>query len=165
MEWCSGPGYLGLASLSQSLTDKLTLSDIFEPNKFVVEKTIQENNLQKSVEFILSDNFKNHTKDKKYDLIIGNPPHFNFEPSFGNIDPNEHRKYKDTDWNTHNDFFANVNDYTTDDVDIMLMENTKGSNINTFKDMIEKNGLVIKNYCLSVTYPENIWYLHITKQL
>jgi len=45
------------------------------------------------------------------------------------------------------------------------MENTKGSNPDTFKKMIEDNNLTIKNYCQSVSYPNDIWYIHITKSL
>lgn len=164
LEWCSGPGYLGFGTLSHGLTKKLTLLDIFEPNKTVVENTIKQNNLSETVNFILSDNFLNHKKTIKYDLVIGNPPHFNFShPPTKGVDINEHRKYQDTDWKIHRDFFENINDYITDDADIILMENIKGSDLNTFKDMIESNGLKIKDYCLSVEYPNDIWYLHITK--
>ena len=165
LEWCSGPGYLGFGTLSSGLTKNLTLLDIFEPNKDVVESSIDRNNLRKNVNFILSDNFSNHEKNLKYDLVIGNPPHFNFlNPPNENVDINEHRKFQDTDWKIHKDFFKNVNDYITDDADIILMENTKGSNLDTFKSMIETNGLQIKDYCLSVEYPDDIWYLHITKK-
>jgi|TARA_B110000902_G_C14087830_1_gene505657 tRNA1(Val) A37 N6-methylase TrmN6 len=163
LEWCAGPGYLGFGTLSQGLTKNLTLLDIHEPNKIVVEKTIDKNNLNDNVNFILSDNFKNHNTDVKYDLIIGNPPHFTFSPTYGNIDPNEHRKFKDENWNIHKDFFKTVSNHITDDADIILMENTKGSNLDTFAKMIESNGLRIENYCLSVTYPDNIWYVHIKK--
>jgi tRNA1(Val) A37 N6-methylase TrmN6 len=163
LEWCSGPGYLGFGTLSQGFTENLTLLDIHQPNKVVVEKTIDKNNLNNNVNFILSNNFKNHPKDVKYDLIIGNPPHFNFAPTYGNVDPNEHRKYKDENWNIHRDFFETVGDYITDDADIILMENTKGSSPETFTKMINDSGLQIKNICLSVLYPNDIWYIHITK--
>jgi len=165
LEWCSGPGYLGFATLSQQLTKKLTLLDIYKPNGIAIKKSIEKNNLNEVVNFEASNNFKNINEDKKFDLVIGNPPHFNFTPSYGNIDQNEHRKYQDKNWDIHRDFFKNVNDYTTADVDIMLMENTKGSNPDTFKKMIEDNNLTIKNYCQSVSYPNDIWYIHITKSL
>ena len=164
LEWCSGPGYLGFGTLSQGLTKKLTLLDIFEPNKYVIENTIKKNNLGETVNFILSNNFKSHEKNVKYDLVIGNPPHFNFSnPPVENVDINEHRKYQDSDWKIHRDFFENLNNYITDDADIILMENIKGSDSTTFKSMIESNGLQIKDYCLSVEYPNDIWYLHIIK--
>jgi len=163
LEWCSGPGYLGFATLSQSFTKKLTLLDIYKPNKVVVEKTIEKNNLQGVVNFIASNNFSNINTTNKFDLVIGNPPHFAFSPATSNIDPNEHRKYQDKEWKIHKDFFKNVSKYTTEDVNIILMENVKGSNPDTFKEMIEENNLVIKNYCLSVQYPNDIWYIHITK--
>ena len=81
---------------------------------------------------IINSNFKNHNTDVKYDLIIGNPPHFTFSPTYGNIDPNEHRKFKDENWNIHKDFFKTVSNHITDDADIILMENTKGSNLESF---------------------------------
>lgn len=163
LEWCSGPGYLGFATLSQGITKKLTLLDIYKPNKIVVEKTIEKNNLQDAVNFVASNNFSSIDPINKFDLVIGNPPHFAFSPGTNNIDPNEHRKYQDKEWKIHKDFFKNVGKYTTENADIMLMENVKGSNPDTFKEMIKENNFVIKNYCLSVQYPNDIWYIHITK--
>jgi len=163
LEWCSGPGYLGLGTLSQGFTKQLTLLDIFPPNKIVVEKTIEKNSLHNIVDFVLSDNFKNHKQKTKYDLIIGNPPHFAFSPKIQNIDPNEHRKYQDKGWKIHQDFFETVNNFITDDADIILMENKNGSDPNTFKKMIEDNNLKIVNVVESASFPKDIWYLHVKK--
>ena len=58
LEWCSGPGFWGFGLLGTGKTEKITLSDVWEPNKPAVLQTILENNLDDKAHFFLSDNFK-----------------------------------------------------------------------------------------------------------
>ena len=76
MEWCSGPGYIGLGLIAINYAQTVLLSDIHPPVEDIVNLTIKENNLSTGVSFVVSDNFKNI--NDKFDLIVGNPPHFNF---------------------------------------------------------------------------------------
>ena len=165
LEWCSGPGYLGFAAANVGLVNNITLLDIYKDNELVCNKTIENNNIT-NAKFILSDNFKNVETTETFDLIIGNPPHFNVNyiaPTATGNDKHGARKFRDEHWNIHKDFFKNVSNFLSDDGEIMLMENSTGSSINTFKDMISDNNLKIKDYCKSTEYPNQIWYLHITK--
>ena len=162
LEWCSGPGYFGFGILYFNLIENLVLSDIYYLNKEVVNLTIKENNLENKAKFYLSDNFKSIPKTEKFDLIIGNPPHFDFKLN-GDIDDHEHRKYSDVDWKIHEDFFDNVNDYLSDDGKIILMENMKGSKPSVFKNQILKNNLKITNHFRSVKYPNDAYYIEIQK--
>jgi cyclopropane fatty-acyl-phospholipid synthase-like methyltransferase len=76
----------------------------------------------------------------------------------------EHRKFVDLNWEIHKNFFKNVNDHLTEDGRIFLMENAKGSDPDTFKDMIEENGLVISRVYPSQQFPNDTWYLEIVKK-
>jgi len=164
MEWCSGPGYFGFMMHKYNIAESVTLVDMFEPLEQVVNTTIKENNLEKNIKFILSNNF--HNVNEKFDLIVGNPPHFNMDlahtPATDHY--HEHRKFVDLDWQIHEDFFNNVKDHLTEDGKIFLMENAKGSDRFTFKDMIEKNDLKINRVFASQSFPKDTWYMEIVKQ-
>ena len=161
LEWCSGPGFWGFGLLGTGKTEKITFSDIWEPNKPAVLQTILENNLDEKAQFFLSDNFKS-IPEQTFDLIVANPPHFNGDPYVAHYD--DPRKYKDLDWSIHKNFFDNVGDYLSEDGIIILAENVWGSNPDTFKDMIEKNKLKITHHFPSKQYPLDMWYLGIARE-
>ena len=161
LEWCSGPGFWGFGLLGTGKTEKITLSDVWEPNKPAVLKTILQNNLDEKAQFFLSDNFKS-IPEQTFDLIVANPPHFNGDPYVAHYD--DPRKYKDLDWSIHKNFFDNVGNYLTNDGVIILAENVWGSNPDTFKDMITKNNLKITHDFPSKQYPLDMWYLGIARE-
>ena len=160
LEWCSGPGFWGFGLLGTGKTEKITLSDVWEPNKPAVLKTILENNLDEKAQFFLSDNFKS-IPEQTFDLIVANPPHFNGDPYVAHYD--DPRKYKDLDWSIHKNFFDNVGKYLSTDGVIILAENVWGSNPDTFQDMITDNDLQITHHFVSKQYPLDMWYLGITR--
>ena len=166
LEWCAGPGYFGLATLQTGLASKVSFSDISPKSQAVLDKTIDYNKLDCA--FYLSDNFKN-IPEQHFDLIVGNPPHFNFtlpdSGEFGNVGADEDRKMQDLDWNTHREFFNNVNQYLTDDGKIMLMENVTGSTPDTFSEMLKENNLTITNYSQSTKHTDYVYYIEISKIL
>ena len=161
LEWCSGPGFWGFGLLFTQTTEKITLSDIYEPNQKPVLHTILDNQLDEQASFVLSDNFKNIPK-QKFDLIVANPPHFNMDPYVAHYD--DPRKYKDKDWKIHQDFFNNVGEYLTQDGVIVLAENVWGSNPDIFRPMIEKNNLKITHDFTSKQYPLDMWYLGVMRE-
>ena len=167
LEWCCGPGYFGLAALQTGLTTHISFSDISRDAQQVITKTIKQNNLP--CKFYLSDNFKRIPK-QKFDLIIANPPHFNFTlPAWaqhGNnlsVTAHEHRKMQDLDWKVHQNFFDTVGEYLTDDGKIMLMENVTGSRPETFQDMLADNNLHITNFSNSTEHKDTVYYIEISK--
>ena len=161
LEWCSGPGFWGFGLLFTGVVEKITLSDIWEPNKPAVLQTILANNLDHNAQFFLSDNFKEIPK-QTFDLIVANPPHFNMDPYEQHYD--DPRKYKDKDWKIHKDFFDNVGDYLSKDGIIVLAENVWGSNPNIFEPMLQKNNLKITHDFASKQYPLDMWYLGIMRE-
>ena len=164
LEWCCGPGYFGFAALHSKLAKQISFSDISEHAQSVILNSLQVNNLD--CKFYLSDNFKNIPK-QKFDLIIANPPHFNFTVPDDRDDliVNEHepRKMRDLNWNIHRNFFDNVNEYLTKDGKIMLMENATGSKPETFSHMIRKNNLKITNVSKSIAHTDFVYYIEIAK--
>ena len=89
----------------------------------------------------------------KYDLVVSNPPHFNelkhmslYNGSVVTVTPDARRKAQDKDWKIHEDFFLNIQDKITDDAIIILQENTHGSCLDDFKNMIDSNGFVVLHH-------------------
>jgi methylase of polypeptide subunit release factors len=141
LEWCSGPGFLGFSILGNKLCRNLHLSDIYEPAKLIVNKTISDNKLTDCVNFYLSDNFKNIPTNMKFDLIVANPPHFNCDPYAPLL--TDQRRYKDSDWAIHQDFFNNVKSFLTPDGKILLIENIWGCGLTTFEKIIILKSAII----------------------
>lgn len=161
MEWCSGPGVWGFSIFANKMCKNLTLVDIHVPNQIIATRTIELNNIQDKVNFVLSGDFSKVPTDKKYDLIVANPPHFCVDPYVSYY--NEPRKYKDTDWLIHKNFFENVGNILSDTGRIILMENVWGSSPNTFEKMIKSNGLKINKHFNSMEFPRDVWYMEIIK--
>lgn len=162
LEWCSGPGYIAFALRTIKYAKEFVLSDIHEPLEEIVNRSITDNGLEDSMQFVLSDNFKS-MPEQKFDLIVGNPPHFNFflPDSEEAIKYEEHRKHMDMDWECHRDFFKNAKQYLAEDGQIILMENVKGSSPSLFYEMLKDHGLRITDHKISKEWPDDIWYLKV----
>tara|TARA_B000000609_G_C24109316_1_gene313007 strand:- start:100 stop:792 length:693 start_codon:yes stop_codon:yes gene_type:complete len=142
LECFCGPGYYGIGLWAAGIVKNISFSDIAPESEEVMRKTFEDNNLDFS--FYLSDVFNNIPKQEKFDLIVGNPPHFNKSiPNDNEMQPCSHedRKMQDLDWEIHKKFYSQVGEYLTDDGSIMLMEAWDGSRPETFQSMWEENGL------------------------
>lgn len=159
MEWCSGPGFWGFSLLSLLELEKLVLVDVYKPVQEYIDKTLSTNNIT-CTEFVNSYNFE-QIPAQKFDLIVGNPPHFCIDP-FSKLydDP---RRYKDENWDIHRNFFENVSDYLEDNGRIILQENCWGSGPEVFRSMIETNGLQIEHCVRSERFSNELWYMSIVK--
>ena len=160
LEWCAGPGFIGFGLLSHEVCKHITLLDIYTPVKELIDKTIQDNQLEGQVDFIISDNFKQVSPQAKWDLIVANPPHFCVDPYHPMY--NDPRRYKDLDWAIHRDFFNTVGQHLTDDGVIVLLEHVTGSGVSTFHDMIVSNGFTYR-HALSRNWDRDVWYLEVTR--
>ena len=56
-----------------------------------------------------------------------------------------------------------VGEYLTDDGSIMLMENWNGSNVETFKSMLEENGLHLTKFYSSEDKESRNYYIEVRK--
>ncbi|HEY4484402.1 MAG TPA: class I SAM-dependent methyltransferase [Candidatus Paceibacterota bacterium] len=137
-EFCAGPGFIGFSLLANNLCDKLTLADVNPEAVEACNKTIKKNNLEKTVTAHLSDCLDNVPETEKWDLVVGNPPHVfcatedEYKKDIILFDPN---------FNIHRKFYQDIHKFLKPDGSILLQEHSESTNINDFKEMIEKNGL------------------------
>jgi hypothetical protein len=141
-EFCSGPGYIGTMLLANGFCKKLVLADINPEAIRMQRKTIEKNKLENYVKSYHSDVFDDIPNSEKFDLVVGNPPHFQFDYKVGNTKLGEvNLKAYDPDWKIHKKFFLNVKNYMKPGGYVVLQENTMGGmDVNTFKNMIETGG-------------------------
>jgi methylase of polypeptide subunit release factors len=164
-EWCSGPGTLGLSILGSKLADHICLADVYPISLNAIHKTVELNNIKPYVTVYLSDNLKSIPETEKFDLVIGNPPHFSTPiQQLEHIDQ-YHRLYVDDNWKLHQGFFENINNYLLPNAKIILFESVWGSSVHTFRKMITDNGFKINRYGFSKTRPtiDYWWFMEIIK--
>lgn len=162
LEFCGGPGFIGFSLLAQGLCNEVVFVDINLEVIDILNKTIQENNLQTVARVYLSDGLRRLPIEEKFDLIISNPPHFRTSQKLGLIGFDE-------DWKLHDSFYKNVDKYLNERGSILFQENYLGSDEGDFIDMIKKNGLT---YSESFMYREEIdckvatfYFIHAKKPL
>ena len=133
-EWCSGPAFIGFSLLGSGLTETLCLADINPEAVEACRRTIARNGLATRVNVYLSDNLVSVPSSEKWDLVVGNPPHYPDE-FVGNL------RAHDPDWRIHRAFFSQVEPHLKPGGVIILQENSQGSTVDTFREMIAQGGL------------------------
>lgn len=163
LEMFSGPGFWGFGLLDADIgIESLVLADKYGIAENSIRETIKNNNL-KNVSFSLTDCFNRIPRSwGKFDLIVGNPPHFCIDPF--NKHYTDPRKYKDTNWVIHHRFFKEAQFHLRPNGKIIMMENIWGSSPETFKDMTEKNGLQITRAFTSEVFENELYYMEIVKK-
>jgi tRNA1(Val) A37 N6-methylase TrmN6 len=135
-EWCAGPGFIGFSLLGHGLCETLCLADINPEAVAACRRTIRDNALAARATVYLSDNLASIPPSERFDLVVGNPPHF------ADVSPGQLR-YHDQDWNAHRAFFAAVGQFLSPGGVIVLQENNHGSTADMFRSMIEASGLTM----------------------
>ena len=167
MEWCSGPGFIGYGMMACNICDRLTLLDKFEPAITVAKKTA-ENSFIKIID--MSDTEKVYHR-RVFPLVVGNPPHFeNKEDAIkalsgmGSPVFNDHLSeiLLDSNWDAHRDMFNQLSTRLSDGGRICLQLHSGGSNVDTFKPMVEEAGLRITAKIESIQY-QDIYYMEVQK--
>lgn len=72
LDLCTGSGAIGI-SIAKFTNCKVTASDISKQALSVAESNARKNGVK--IDFIHSDLFKNLKKNKRYDIIVSNPPY------------------------------------------------------------------------------------------
>ena len=78
LDMCTGSGALGISIANNSCIKEVTLVDISNNALEVAKKNIEINNVSKNINIVCSDLFSN-LDNKKYDIIISNPPYIKTE--------------------------------------------------------------------------------------
>ena len=141
-EWCSGPAFIGFDLLDHKICKSLLCTDIYYPAIECIRNSAKANQLS-NVRAILLEDLALLPSDIKFDLVVGNPPHFG-----SSIHDESHRNriVLDKDWETHRNFFNNIKSHLTSDAVILLQENLSGSTPDTFEKMINEAGLKITEW-------------------
>ena len=188
MEWCSGPGFIGYGMVACNICDRLTLLDKFEPAIEIAKKTasnsktkdidladpekIYHRRICPRVKIYHSDNCSVLPEDEKIDLVVGNPPHFECKEDAikalsklgGTPLFNDHLSeiLLDPNWDAHRDMFNELSTRLSDDGRICLQLHSGGSDVDTFKPMVEEAGLRITARMESAQY-QDIYYMEVQK--
>jgi len=133
-EWCSGPAFIGFSMLAHGLCDTLFLADI---NPWAVEacrRTVERNGLGGRVTVVHSDNLEQVPESERFDLVVGNPPHF-IDRLEGNL------RAFDAGWEIHRRFYASIGRFLKPAGVCLIQENAQGSKTDDFRRMIADGGL------------------------
>src|SRR5262245_60756426 len=141
-EWCAGPGFIGFSLLGHGLAGTLCLADINPAAVAACRRTVRQNKLGDRVTIYLSDNLAAIPASERFDLVVGNPPHFvdQFAREFGHGD----RRAYDPGWRIHRSFFNQIPRFLNPGGVIVLQENNQGSTATEFRDMIADAGLSVR---------------------
>lgn len=139
-EFCAGPGFIGFSLLAHNLCERLTLADVNPEAIAVCRETIRRNKLEARVSTYVSDGLDSIPDTEKWDLVVGNPPHYfcaskeEYATNIMGLDPN---------FEIHRRFYRNVRKFLTPSGSVLLQENGNGSTKSDFESMIAEGGLEI----------------------
>ena len=134
-EYCAGPGFIGFNLLANNLCDRLTLADTNPRSVELIKETIKSNHLQDKVTVYHSDCLDAIPEKEKWDLVVSNPPWVLSSKDKKDI------MVCDPESRVHEKFFRDINKFLKPNGSILFIEGAEFTNANSFKDMIEKNGL------------------------
>lgn len=163
LEWCSGSGFMGFGLLAKGLIKNLWLSDIFRPAMMSCQETIKhlpEKYHGCTVETLHTGDVKEYPNGAVFDLIIANPPHWDWSIKPFREAFNDQRICADNGWKIHENFFQNIKPHLSPDGVILLQEAASASGPETFIDMVTDNGLKIHRAFQTESNRE-YWYLEV----
>jgi methylase of polypeptide subunit release factors len=166
-EWCSGPGFIGLSILDNNLCDSLCLSDMYAPALECATNTVKNTPYESKVSTYLTSTLAGLNQSEKFDLVVGNPPHY---IEYISDNTNQTRMCRDDNWETHLDFFKHIKSHLADDGIILLQENQKGSTVKTFESMIDQADLVVtdtfnSHHWFDLKHGTQIYYIEIKHKI
>jgi hypothetical protein len=161
-EWCSGPGYIGYSLLANGLCDSLCLADVNPLAVDAASRTAKLNGIEDKVSVYLSDNLDDIPPSEKWDLVVGNPPHFK-EESGNHIFPDAYKlRTVVENWRLHRRFYSAVKEHLAPQGAILLQENSIASCAEDFVPMIVGGGLSYLGTLMNsvkVPYPNNFYFI------
>ncbi|MDO8553037.1 MAG: class I SAM-dependent methyltransferase [bacterium] len=137
-EFCAGPGFIGFSLLANGLCDRLTLADINPEAVKACKETVKRNNLESKVSVYQSDCLDQIPESEKWDLVVGNPPHWCTDSE--EVYKRDIRRF-DPGLRIHKRFYKSIRKFLKPDGAILLQENKTATRIEDFIPMIQENGL------------------------
>lgn len=137
-EWCAGPGFIGFAALENGLCETLCLSDINPSAVAALRETVQRNGLEGRVTVYEADMFKGIPQTERWDLVVGNPPHYRVETE------DEYRANllgNDPSWRLHREFYRSVSAFLKPKASTLLIESYDGSTEADFVPLVQDSPL------------------------
>lgn len=164
LDWCSGPGFIGLMLLANGYCKELSLLDKNTSALELAKKSIYNTRYNSLVKFFNLSTIKDLPDDEVFDLVVANPPHFSFEIFWQElINKNSKEIYLDKNWQIHSEFFRYIKSHLADNGIIILQESQWGCHVNTFDSMLSDANLKVKDHYPDFTkYSYPIFYLEIT---
>jgi len=157
----AGPAFIGFSLLEDKVCQNLTLSEIEPAAIDCCKKTIAENNLADRA-VIYPSNCLEQVPPQKWDLVVGNPPHFSQCQT--NL-PQTALVTVDTDWDIHRRFYRDIGKYLNNGASILLVENGRGSSPQTFDSMITQSGLRIEDsFHCDVGRPSKHYFIWVKRK-
>jgi methylase of polypeptide subunit release factors len=154
LEWCAGPGFIGLSLLANGLCTRLTLCDINADAVATAVKSVRRNGLDDRVEVFRADCLDG-VPPRRVDLVVANPPHVCGERRFPKFGPEI--LYRDPGWAAHRRFYGAVGRYLAPGADVLIQENSLFSGPDDFAAMIEDAGLALVEAAPSVDQYYLLW--------
>lgn len=148
LDICCGVGVLGLSLFAglreRSIVSEIVFADINIFNLNALEQTLERNGLGamvgKQVRWYLTDGLSHLPPQERFDLIVGNPPHYSAAttPS-DNLSAGRLGTY-DVGWKFHDAFYAAVDRHLKPGGEIWLLENAAAARTEDFLPFVQANG-------------------------
>jgi methylase of polypeptide subunit release factors len=122
------------------MCESLCLADINPEAVEACRETIARHGLAHRVTVYRSDNLEHIPRSEKWDLVVGNPPHFADMALFGGPESWALRVH-DEDWQIHRGFFGRLGLHLTPSGIAIIQENNQGSTPDIFSVMAHSAGL------------------------
>jgi hypothetical protein len=166
-EFCAGPGFIGFSLLAHGLCDSLVLADINPLAIDALQETVRRNDLGDRVAVYHSDGLARIPDDERWNLVVGNPPHYASPPGY--VKPGNKSaslRTVDAGWRLHASFYAEVGRFLADGGQVLLLDNSKGGSPDDFLPMLRAGGLeLVRTLWYSASGHHQMYYLWSKKLL
>lgn len=127
LDMFSGSGAIGFSIAQETSGACVDCLDVNYHSVRSMRSTMEKSSLE-NLRVILSECFCSlRSSEKKYDLIVGNPPHMNLA-----IDFPRQINGRDPDFDIHRQFYSQAADFLREDGRIVLIENAHSNVLNDF---------------------------------
>jgi len=140
-EWCAGPGFIGFSLLARGFCERLTLADVNPQAVEAARQTVDRNGLGDRVAVYQSDNLRQIPKEERWNLVVGNPPHFP-QALPRHVANGFVLRSVDEGFRLHREFYREIGRFLEPEGTIMVVESTvAGDHRALLQRMLDDNAL------------------------